>query len=418
MQSSSVTNSGAAAQPAEAGAGFALSRRLEVVDVIRGFALMALFLVHVMESYELYWTAPDGGPIVDTVFLLFMGKSFSVLALCFGFSFFILMDRAAQRGTDFSRRFAWRLLILAAIGFVHSVIYRGDIIQILAAIGFVLLLAHRVRSNRVLVAVAIFLFLGPTLWFQLVAAAYGAAWANQPPNAYVDPAMQAYLHGSLADVLHMNLWVGQQPKWWFMIESGRMLQILGLYLVGMVLGRIGFFARPAAFVRVRWAGLAVAAAMAAVLYVAKDAGAARFATLQLGAAPDRLMATILGSWFELSGTAFWVLLLVNLFQSPVVSRLLLPLAAAGRATLTLYILQSVVFVPVFYGYGLALWDDWNPAVRLGVGLAGIAAQLLAARLWFAHFQYGPIEWVWRALTYMRSDVPFRRRRPAPVLQAA
>ena len=67
--------------------------RLDVVDVLRGFALMALFLVHVIESYELFWAGEKPGAITETVFALFMGKSFSLLALCFGFSFFILGSR-------------------------------------------------------------------------------------------------------------------------------------------------------------------------------------------------------------------------------------------------------------------------------------------------------------------------------------
>jgi uncharacterized protein len=86
-----------------------LEARLELVDILRGFALSGLFLVHMIESYELYWSNPVPGPIADTVYLLFMGKSFSLLALCFGFSFYILMARAARRGVDFSARFAWRL---------------------------------------------------------------------------------------------------------------------------------------------------------------------------------------------------------------------------------------------------------------------------------------------------------------------
>ena len=175
--------------------------RLESVDIVRGFALMALFLVHMIESYELYWADPRPGPIADTVYLLFMGKSFSLLALCFGFSFFILMDRAARRGVDFTARFAWRLTVLFAIGFLHAMVYRGDIIQLLAAVGFLLLIAHRVQSNRVLVGVAAFCFLSPLLLIQLAAAIAGAGWANQLPNHYSDPAMATYLSGNFAEYL-------------------------------------------------------------------------------------------------------------------------------------------------------------------------------------------------------------------------
>lgn len=382
------------------------SARLEAVDVVRGFALMALFLVHMVESYELYWADPRPGVVVNTVYLLFMGKSFSLLALCFGFSFFILMDRAAKRGTDFSARFAWRLLVLEAIGFLHALIYRGDIIQLLAGLGFLLLVAHRVRSNRVLLATAFLCFVGPTIIVQMIAADWGAAWANQPSRSSIDPAMEAYLHGSFGEYLKMNLWTGQVPKWWFMLESGRMVQILGLYLVGMVLGRIGFFARLDAFARARWIALGVAVAAAVAFHFGRAPVFAWFAAQGHPDDVNRLFDMMLASWFELAGTFIWFLLVLALYQGPG-RRLIAPLAATGRATLTLYILQSLIFVPVFYGFGLSLYDDWDATTRLLVGLAAIGGQIALAHWWFRHFQYGPIEWVWRALTYWRRDVPFR-----------
>ncbi|RYE03644.1 MAG: DUF418 domain-containing protein [Sphingomonadales bacterium] len=368
---------------------------------------MALFLVHMLESYELYWSNPQPG-IADAVFLLFMGKSFSLLALCFGFSFFVLMDRAAQRGEDFTARFAWRLAILLAIGFFHALVYRGDIIQLLAGLGFVLLLAHRIQSNRVLITLAAFCFAGPVLILQIVAASSGMEWANQPPHFFNDPAMPVYLTGSLGDALKTNLWQGQLPKWWFMLESGRLVQIIGLYLVGMVLGRIGFFARAGEYAKARWIAFAIAAAVALALYFGRGALADWFAAQDHGEAANRWFGLLLGSWFELSGTILWALILIALWQGPL-RWLVSPFAGVGRLTLTLYIAQSLVFVPIFYGFGLGLHDDWSQATRLWVGLAAIAAQLVLAAIWLRYFHYGPVEWGWRALTYLRRDIPFRRR---------
>lgn len=385
--------------------------RIDIVDILRGFALAALFLVHMIESYELYWADPKPGVVSDTVYLLFMGKSFSLLALCFGFSFFVLMDRAAKRGVDFTARFAWRLTVLFAIGTLHSLIYRGDIIQLLAAMGFLLLLFHRVQSNRVLLAVIVFCFAQPVLLVQLIAAMSGAGWANQPPNHWNDPAMQTYLAGDLGAHLHANLWQGQQPKWWFMIESGRLVQILGLYLTGMVLSRIGFFARLADFAKARWIALGIAAVISVPLYFVREPLAQALLASGHGEASARLLRYLIGSWIELSGTAIWGLLLMAIYQSAARS-VILPFAAMGRLTLTLYIAQSLVFVPLFYGFGLGLYDDWDQPTRLWVALGAIAAQLVLSALWLRHFRYGPLEWVWRALTFGTWDIPFRRRAKA------
>ncbi len=90
--------------------------RLELVDSLRGFALMGLFLVHCVEMYELYWAKNMHDPLTEAVFGVFMGKSFSLLAICFGFSFFIIMDRAKARGVDFRGRFVWRLALIGPDG--------------------------------------------------------------------------------------------------------------------------------------------------------------------------------------------------------------------------------------------------------------------------------------------------------------
>lgn len=387
------------------------SARLDVVDVLRGFALMALFLVHVIESYELFWATEKPGLVTDIVFTLFMGKSFSLLALCFGFSFFILMDRAARRGEDFTARFAWRLLILEGIGFLHALIYRGDIMQTLAAIGFLLLFFNRIRSNAVLVGGAAFCLIGPSLIVQLVAGALGVGWANAPSQSSIDPGMPVYLRGDLWQVLRVNLWAGQQSKYWFFLEYGRLVQILGLYLLGLVLGRTNFFGDLAKSRGWRLWALLAAALLAILLFLGREPAREAFAGLRLGLGAGRAFWALLNLWLDLAGTAFWALLVIALYDGPA-RRLVQPLAAPGRLTLTYYILQSAVFVPIFYHYGLGKYDDWDAATRLWVALGAIAVQIVVAHWWLARFQYGPIEWVWRALTYLRRDVPFRRKVPA------
>ncbi|MGF7149061.1 uncharacterized protein FHS96_002703 [Sphingomonas zeicaulis] len=379
-----------------------------MVDAIRGFALMALFLVHMMESYELYWAAPKEDAVVHGIFLLFMGKSFSLLALCFGFGFFALMRGAAARGVDFSGRFVWRLIVLAAIGSLHALIYRGDIIQLLAMLGLMLPLFHRIKSNKLIVAIAAAFLLQPVLLIQFALMFFGDGPGGAAGAALAggDPAMPIYLHGDFSAVLRENLVDGQIAKWTFLLHSGRILQIAGLYLVGMVLGRVDFFGRLAENVRARRVSLVVAVVIALMTHFA--VAAMNHAALHQFLSEDghRLLGVVVGGWFDLAVTAMWVLLLCELWLSSA-AFLLTPLASVGRATLSLYILQSLIFVPLFYPFGLGVYDDWDSKTRLMAGLCGIAAQLITARQWFAHFRYGPIEWVWRSLTYLRTDIPLR-----------
>ena len=115
------------------------ANRLKMVDALRGYALMGLFLVHMTGYFELYNARPEPSWVQDATRILFQGKAFSLLALCFGFSFHMMLEGARRRGQPFARRFSWRLALLLGIGWLHAAVYRGDIIVVLAVAGFVLL---------------------------------------------------------------------------------------------------------------------------------------------------------------------------------------------------------------------------------------------------------------------------------------
>lgn len=379
-----------------------------MVDALRGYALMGLFLVHMVEYFELYWLDPQPSAVHDWVFALFAGKAYALFALCFGFSFTIIMHRARERGVDFSGRFVWRLALLAAIGWLHGLVYRGDIIVVLAPLGLLLVPLDRIRDNRVLGALAALCFLLPWPLFRLVAALAGADWANQPPHFWTDPTLQNYAHGGLGDALATNLWDGQVAKWWFYIESGRITHIFGLFLLGLILGRTGFFATPERFAKVRWWALGIALAVGLTLSFHGSAivDAAGFTEAQ--AMPKSALRDLVNAWRDVAWTAVSALVVVALWQSSA-RWLLRPLVPAGRTTLTLYVGQSLLFVPVFYAFGLGLHASISQAQALTLGIAAFAVQLVLAGWWVRHYRYGPLEWAWRALTYTTTQIPFRRR---------
>ena len=97
------------------------TERLGVVDALRGFALLAIVLLHNLEHYNLFlpldYTLPAWLQTIDkyawdTMFFLFAGKAYATFSLLFGFSFYIQFHNAEKRGTDFRGRFAWRMCLL------------------------------------------------------------------------------------------------------------------------------------------------------------------------------------------------------------------------------------------------------------------------------------------------------------------
>ena len=386
--------------------------RMENLDALRGLALFGLFMVHMPELFELYWLVPANDPfqlkVHDTVWLLLAGKAFALMALCFGVSFFILMDSASRRGGDFSLRFAWRLLLLGLMGLLHGLWYRGDILEVLAVMGLFLLPFHRVRGNGVLLVLAAALLLQPLMLVQIVAGLLGAEWANRPPAYWGIEINPLYLHGTLADTVRVNVLEGHGQKWAFMYGSGRLSQILGLSLVGMVLGRIGFFSRPEAFARTRLAMLLLSLAAAVLLHWLREPLSGLVPATDTLTMPRDRAWTVLGSLFDVAVMTVLMSGFLLLYHGPA-QRLLGALAPAGRMTLTLYVAQSLVCVPLFYGYGLGLYAGMTQLQAVAWGLVGFAVQLAFAHLWFRHFLYGPLEWLWRAGTFLSPRVPFRRR---------
>ena len=383
-----------------------VSQRVDVVDALRGYALLGLFLVHCVERFELYWLDPQPDGWFELVFALFAGKAFAVFALLFGFSFATMMENERSRGGDFTLRFAWRLVLLFLIGTVHALVYRGDILQVLAAVGLVMIPFDRLRSPKLLLVCAALLFLQLPLLLRALAALLGADWAAVPPLFWSDSGLAAAATGSVGDVAAVNAGPGMASKWSYYAETGRLVEIAGLFLVGMVLQRQRLLAdareRRGLWLSVLLAGaaawaLAVVAAPA-FLPPGADAGGAPMVRTSLEAAFDQ--------WRNLAATAFHVAAFVLLWQLPA-GRILRALVPAGRVTLTLYVGQSLVAVPLLYGFGLGLWDDLSHAGMVLWGLAAFALQIALAAWWLRHFRYGPLEWLWRAGTRTSLAVPLR-----------
>ena len=362
------------------------------------------------ELFELYWAHPVTDPTQlawhNAVFTVFAGKAFALLALCFGVSFFIIMDRAASRGVDFTGRFVWRLVVLGVLGLLHGAWYRGDILEVLAVMGLVLVPFYRLKSNHKVLLCAVFFLLQPWMIMQIASALAGNVWANEPQAFWSGVTPEVYLtNGTLGKTIMANLQDGHHFKWLYMAESGRLSQFVGLSLIGMVLGRVGFFHTPERFARLRMLGLlASLAVLTALAFFSGPLGALVPAAKPISM-PHTLWQSMLDGWFDLSIMFSLFFGFVTLYYGGT-ARALKVLAPAGRMTLSLYLLQSLIFVPVFYSFGLNLHTSMNQSTAVMLGLAAFIAQVILAHLWFKSFVYGPVEWCWRAATYLTLKVPF------------
>lgn len=133
--------------------------RIDVVDALRGFAVVAIMLLHFIEHF-IYSVYPEAGSqtvkpinqgVLDTLFFVFAGKSYTFFALLFGFTFIVQQHNQEVRGNDFSGRFAWRPVILMAFATLNAAFFPGgDVLLLFAIMGFVMIPLRKFSQKTLL----------------------------------------------------------------------------------------------------------------------------------------------------------------------------------------------------------------------------------------------------------------------------
>lgn len=381
--------------------------RIEFVDALRGFALFGLLMVHAAEAFGVGLSRGTDDPWGQAIFFLFGSKAFAIFALLFGFSFATIMANQRGRGVDFTGRFAWRLLLLLVIGLVHSLLYSPEILRVLAFLGLLLIPLDRVRSNYALMAIAGLFFLQIPLLIQWQLANWGNAFAASVPHFASSGLWDVFRNGSLGELIRANAIEGNLVTWSINWSFGRVCEIAGLFAVGVVIQRTGFFARIAKDRGIASALFLIAGIIFAILeFIVKPMvpGSAADGMFAIGPFTER---AILFQWIGISAITAQIGLLSLLWNSPV-QWLVGLFRGPGRMTLTLYVAHSFVAVPILYQFGLGMAEVWDTQTRILLAIAFFGLQIVFAHWWYARYRYGPLEWTWRAATLNDWKVPLRK----------
>lgn len=398
--------------------------RIEVIDVLRGFALFGILLVN-MEIFATPSLYPAhlavGNTAADRITDLFIaffakGRFYSLFSFLFGLGLAIQMFRLEARGVPFVPLFSRRLFILLGFGILHAVlIWHGDILVTYALAGFVLLL-FRNRSPRTLLfwaaALLMFQFASSTLTHVItdlqrrdpaVAAAMDRD-AIERDRQYSHDAHRAivrYGAGSMGDILAQRF-TDLQAEYRLDELRGTIPQVFMMFLLGLYAGRTGILpdigTHRLLLRRAFWLGIA--------------SGAAELFYLAVWLIPERPMpAAIAVTWGGIHQLNRLLLCfayasgIVLLFQHGGWKRYLAPLAAPGRMALSNYLFQSAFWTSVFYSYGLGMYGYVGAAQGCVLTCLTFLFEVVASNWWLRRYRFGPAEWVWRSLTYGRRQ-PF------------
>ena len=382
-------------------------KRYVVLDALRGFALLGIILANFPE-FSL-WTFADSAShtpldrIVRALQFIFIdGKFYTLFSLLFGIGFSIQMENAGQRTATFYRR----MVTLFVIGLLHlMLLWSGDILMLYAAMGMLLPIFRKLPTRSLLAAAGFFLALPLLLdvLFPYIADPLEAGyWRLCDRYGITEANFGTWLRDIDGyDGLSRFLRMGAVERMWEFVSSHRYFKVLGLFLIGFCIGRHRVYADLAAhralLVRILRAGLALGLPVSAFY------------------AWNCMMGgnTVLRDVFYLLsvyplGFAYAAGFCL-LFERRPEARAWRLLAAPGRMACTNYIGQSVFGILLFYGIGLG----WGAGVDLLttelIALGVYAVQAVFSRFWLERFRFGPVEWVWRMITYGQR-LPMRRDR--------
>lgn len=392
-------------------------KRINSIDSLRGIAILGILIWHCIEHFDLSFT-----PVLDSPFwqsvdnwvhniarFLFQGKAYAIFSLLFGLSFFIQMDSQADKGYDFRWRFIWRLMILLVFGYINGLIYMGEFFVIYAILGLILIPLYKVPT-RWLVGMCVLLFMQIPQIIEFV-----SMMNNNVPNAptalnmrmgdLFGQAADIFINGSLADVLSFNTFKGQSAKLLWFINEYRYLQLAGLFIFGMLIGRHGIHKSEEKMIAYSKKVLPWALVWFAVFYtivlLLPAFGVTGYA-LRVGTGLFQTYANLGMLMVYVCG--FTLLYYLTISGKRVLDRL----APVGRMSVTNYMMQSVFGIIVFYGFGfnMAVTASYLQCVLMGTGFALV--QILYSNWWMKRYYYGPAEWLWRTLTWFKK-VPLKRK---------
>jgi len=361
------------------------NKRIDVADALRGIAVAGIILYHSVEHFDIFTqepivhTLPCDETVGNVMAWLLSGKMYGIFALLFGLTFFIMSKSRQNSQQSFSCRFAWRMCLLFVFGIINVAFYDGDILMLYAVYGLLLIPVSYLPSRAVW-CIIVLLAIQPVELFCLLT------------GITID-------HTRLFDIYHHTIALHENGTFWenavnnvcygfelnlrYNVYSGRLTQLFCFFILGMQLGRQRLFYGES--VRIWHRVLAISFAIVIALSCI-DFGAWHLWLKPIYCLFIMLMivSSVISAWYAFKG----------------VRRMLHHLCTFGRMSLTNYLLQSAIGSFIFSGYGLACYRLVGTTYAVLIGLAMTVCQCLFCRWWLSRHSRGPMENIWRKLTWI------------------
>jgi uncharacterized protein len=392
------------------------SERLFSLDLIRGVALLGILIMNMPGFATSFYSGLSGSDqwlnwwdewTATLRNVLFSGKFNSMFSLLFGIGFTIQLERLLERrGAAGVRIYIRRLAGLFLFGAIHMLVFwTGDVLHMYALLGM-LLVFLRNRSDRTIVILIVLCMLFPIalglvkMW--IVDAAY-IEHLEVAFNAWLTSNDVAYGQGSFIDAMHEHT----RETWFLYTDPASIeftisfyVQLATTMLIGFLIGRHRIVQRipdlMPDLIRLQYWSLGIGIGSALLLAYGEKT------VSPIDVSSKSIVVSLSYAVCRIALMCFYVTTLIRLTQDPTWRLRFTPIAIVGRMPLTNYLLQTAIATTIFYGWGLGFWNGGGPLVWLLLAFAiYFIVQVPLSSWWLARFQYGPMEYLWRAMTYGR-----------------
>jgi uncharacterized protein len=374
------------------------SDREYLVDIIRGFALVGVLLA----NFSSYVEQQTPEPILNAIstwpdrflsgfnVLFLEWKFMNLFSILFGYGFGLILESVSRKNINPNTFFLKRMIWLFVFGFIHCLFWWGDVLHLYAMSG-ILLLFFKERSTKTILYISVVcMFLIPVCIAYLLRNRPETFTAADMASVYMQ-----YKQESLIDLFSFNL----QFYYRMFIDSGSnfhdIIQTLGRFLFGFFLMRVRFFQSPDSKTAMFRKIIAISGPLAISYFVF------RWLLMNDDLDLNRYLTSLILSVGIFCTTTFYVCMLVLAYLQLGMNRFFSALRDLGRMTLSNYLLISTFLVLLLYGVGSNKLGEISIHTSWLLAFMWLCIEVLFSTLWLKTFRFGPMEWVWRQLTYWK-----------------
>jgi len=394
--------------------------RIVSIDVLRGFAVLGILIMNIQAFAMIdaaYFNPTAFGDLTGLNFwvwllghLLADQKFMSIFSMLFGAGICLMAARADATGRSAAGLHYRRMFWLILFGLLHAhLLWYGDILYLYGVCGLVVYLFRKLRpgwqialgivSLGVVSVLWILFGLSMAVWPPEAMQEFALDW--QPPPAAVADEVQIYQGGWLDQMAHRTEAALEFETFVMLIWGG--WRAGGMMLIGMGLFKLGVFSATRS--RRFYIGLVATALLIGLPVVGY--GVHRHLAASWDVKYSFFLGVQFNHWASVVVSLGWVGLIMLICQRGILTRLRRTLAAVGQMALTNYLLHTLICTTLFYGHGFGLFGRVERVGQIVIVVAIWLLQLLLSPLWLNRFRYGPFEWLWRSLTYLKLQ-PMRR----------